>query len=214
MVIILLGAPGSGKGTQSKILVEKLNIPQLSTGDMLREAVKAGTKLGLEAKSYMDQGALVPDSVVLGLINERIQKSDCKNGFILDGFPRTIAQADGLSNLLKAVGKKINYVIALDVNEDALVERLTGRRICKNCGESYHIKFKQPKVEGVCDLCGGELFQRDDDKEEVIRKRMSVYRNQTEPLMQYYKNQGCFFLIDGMKAPDEVTKEILAILNE
>lgn len=209
MVLLLLGAPGSGKGTQAKALIEALGIPQLSTGDMLRAAVKAGTKLGQEAASFMQRGALVPDSLVLGLISERVAQPDCINGIILDGYPRNVAQADSLEQVLCKVNKRIDRVIAIDVDEEELVERLCGRRVCKSCGSSFHVKFQPPKQSGKCDACGGELIQRNDDIESVIRDRLGVYSNQTAPLLDYYSKKGALRRIKGTGAPSDVTRRIM-----
>ena len=197
MDIILLGPPGAGKGTQAKMMVEKWNIPQVSTGDILRAAVREGTQLGIEAKSYMDEGELVPDSVVIGIIEERIKEPDAKNGFILDGFPRTIAQAQALDTILEENGRKIDRVISIEVDDEELVTRLTGRRMCKGCGESFHVVFNPPASEKQCDSCGGELYQRDDDKEETIRQRLRVYHDQTSPLIVYYGKRGSLKKIEG-----------------
>ena len=213
MQLLLLGAPGSGKGTQAKFLVEKLGIPQLSTGDMLREAVKNGTSLGKQASEFMQKGALVPDSLVLGLIEERMNRSDCTKGFILDGFPRNISQADALSSLLGKIGKNISYVIAINVDEQELVERLSGRRSCKVCGAGYHVKFQPTKKEGVCDKCGGELIQRNDDVESVIRERLKVYNNQTAPLFDYYKSKDLLRSLVGTGSPADITQRILQIIQ-
>lgn len=182
MRIILLGAPGAGKGTQATFIKEHFNIPQISTGDMLRAAVKAGTPLGLEAKSYMDSGGLVPDSVIIGLVNERIKEADCENGFLFDGFPRTIPQADAM----KEAGVAIDYVVEIDVPDNAIIERMSGRRSHPESGRTYHIKFNPPKVEGKDDVTGEPLVQRDDDKEETVKKRLEVYHEQTKPLVNYY----------------------------
>ena len=213
MILLLLGAPGSGKGTQAKVLVEKLGIPQLSTGDMLRTAVKAGTKLGQEASSFMQKGALVPDSLVLGLIDERIANGDCKNGFILDGFPRNISQADALAETLKKSGYQIDRVVAISVDEGDLVQRLTGRRTCKVCSTGFHVLFQPPKVVGKCDKCSGELIQRNDDVESVIRDRLGVYNSQTAPLLDYYKKQGLLAIITGTGVPQGVTERIMDALK-
>jgi adenylate kinase len=184
MRIILLGAPGAGKGTQATFIKEHFNIPQISTGDMLRAAVKAGTSLGLEAKSYMDSGGLVPDAVIIGLVSERIKEADCKNGFLFDGFPRTIPQADAM----KAAGVIIDYVVEIDVPDSAIVERMSGRRSHPESGRTYHVKFNPPKVEGKDDVTGEPLVQREDDKEETVKKRLEVYHDQTKPLVDYYAN--------------------------
>ena len=182
MRLILLGAPGAGKGTQATFIKEKFNIPQISTGDMLRAAVKAGTPLGLEAKSYMDSGGLVPDAVIIGLVSERIKEADCQNGFLFDGFPRTIPQADAM----KAAGVGIDYVVEIDVPDEAIVERMSGRRSHPTSGRTYHVKFNPPKVAGKDDITGEDLVQRDDDKEETVKKRLEVYHSQTKPLVKYY----------------------------
>jgi adenylate kinase len=184
MRIILLGAPGAGKGTQATFIKEHFNIPQISTGDMLRAAVKAGTPLGLEAKSYMDSGGLVPDAVIIGLVSERIKEADCKNGFLFDGFPRTIPQADAM----KEAGVIIDYVVEIDVPDSAIVERMSGRRSHPESGRTYHVKFNPPKVEGKDDVTGENLVQREDDKEETVKKRLEVYHDQTKPLVDYYAN--------------------------
>lgn len=213
MNLILLGPPGAGKGTQAQMLTEKFGIPQIATGDILRAAVKEGTPMGLKAKSYMDTGALVPDEVVIGIVTERLQKDDCADGFILDGFPRTVPQADALEDNLSEVDRDLDAVLSLEVDVEALVERLTGRRTCKDCGRGYHVKFDPPKTEGVCDACGGELYQRDDDREETIRKRLEVYNEQTAPLADYYDRAGLLKRIDGMQPIDEVRKQVLEELK-
>jgi adenylate kinase len=204
MNLILLGAPGSGKGTQAKFLVRKYSIPQISTGDILREEVKSGTVLGLKAKEYMDKGQLVPDEVVVGMVEERVKKGDCTAGFILDGFPRTVAQADALEGTLQRMKKALSRVILVNVDEDELVKRLTGRRVCEKCGAGYHIIFDPPKQEGVCDKCQGKLYQRDDDKESTIRNRLKVYNNQTAPLIEYYQKKQLLSMLDGMGSIEEI----------
>ncbi len=214
MNIIFLGPPGSGKGTQAKILTEKFGIPQISTGDMLREHVGKGTDLGLKAKEYMEKGQLVPDEIILDMVKERLSESDAQKGFILDGFPRTVAQAEALDKILDSVGKKIEYVLALIVPDEELIIRLTGRRTCKNCGMMYHIKFKPPKEEGKCDACGGELYQRPDDNEETVKNRLKVYHQQTAPLIEYYKNKRILFEVDGSKSIEEITQQLLQILEK
>lgn len=213
MKLILLGPPGAGKGTQAKMLTEEFGIPQISTGDILRAAVKDGTPMGVKAKSFMDAGGLVPDEVVIGIVSERLQKPDCDTGFILDGFPRTVPQADALTDNLQKLDKNLDAVISLEVDVDALVERLTGRRTCKDCGRGYHISFDPAKVEGVCDACGGELLQRDDDQEVTIRKRLDVYRGQTSPLTDYYAAAGLLKSLDGMRPIDKVQQQILELLK-
>lgn len=204
MNLIFLGPPGSGKGTQAKMLVDKYGIPQISTGDILREAVKEGTPLGKEAKKYMDEGKLVPDEVVVGIVRERLKEPDCTKGFILDGFPRTIPQAEALDKTLQEMGKGIDHVLSLEVDREELVRRLSGRRTCKKCGAMYHIIFDPPKKDGVCDRCDGELYQRDDDKEETIRERLRVYEEQTAPLIEYYRKKGLLRPIDGVGKIEEI----------
>ncbi len=213
MNIIMLGPPGAGKGTQAKMMVEKLGIPQISTGDMLRAAVKEGTELGRKAKEYMDGGKLVPDDVVIGIVKERLAQSDCDKGFILDGFPRTIPQAEALDKVLGELGKKIEYVINVAVPNKELLTRLTGRRTCRKCGAMYHLVFNPPKKEGVCDKCGGELYQRDDDKEDTIRQRLKVYEDQTSPLIEYYRKKGVLYDVDGTGSIPEIFQEILKVLG-
>jgi len=214
MNIIFLGPPGAGKGTQAKILVEKYGIPQISTGDMLREHVAKGTELGVKAKEYMEKGQLVPDEIILSMVKERLSQPDAQKGFILDGFPRTVAQAEALDKMLEEMGKKIEFVLALIVPDEELVTRLTGRRTCKNCGMMYHIKFKPPKVEGKCDVCGGELYQRPDDNEETVRNRLKVYHEQTAPLIEYYRKKGVLFEVDGSKSIEEITNQLINILEK
>ena len=213
MNLIMLGPPGAGKGTQAKMLVEKLGIPQISTGDMLRAAVAEGTELGKKAKEYMDKGQLVPDEVVIGIVKERLSKPDCEKGFILDGFPRTVPQAEALDKILEEMGKRIDYVINIVVPDEEILKRLTGRRTCKKCGAMYHVIYNPPKQEGVCDKCGGELYQRDDDKEETIKNRLKVYAEQTAPLVDYYRKKGVLVDIDGTKSINEIFEEILKALK-
>lgn len=214
MRLVFLGAPGAGKGTQAKRLVEKYGIPQISTGDLLRAAVAAGTPLGKEAKAYMDRGELVPDKVVLGMVKERLSQNDCKKGFILDGFPRNVAQAEALDKMLSEMNMPLDLALNLDVPFDDLMKRLTGRRTCKSCGQMYNVYYSPSKVEGKCDKCGGELFQRDDDKEETIRKRLEVYRAQTEPLIDYYSKKGILKSVSGTGSIDEIFNSICAILEK
>ncbi len=213
MRLVLLGAPGAGKGTQAKKLIETYGIPQISTGDILRKAVADGTPLGKEAKSYMDKGELVPDSVVIGLVKERIAQDDCKKGYILDGFPRNIAQAEVLDKVLAEMGAPLDTALSVDVDKDVLMKRLTGRRTCRKCQQMYNIYFSLPKKEGVCDKCGGELFQRNDDKEETIRKRLDVYDAQTAPLMEYYKKKGIVKSVAGTGSIDEIFKQVCSKLG-
>jgi len=213
MRLVLLGAPGAGKGTQAKKLIEKYGIPQISTGDLLRAAVSAGTQLGKEAKSYMDRGELVPDRVVLGMVEERLKRDDCKKGYILDGFPRNVAQAEALDKMLNDLGMSLDAALSVDVPFDDLMKRLTGRRTCKACGQMYNIYFNPPKKEGVCDKCGGELFQRDDDKEETIKKRLEVYNSQTSPLIDYYSKKGILKSVNGTGSIDEIFANICKVLG-
>ncbi len=213
MKIILLGPPGAGKGTQAALLMDKYSIPQISTGDMLRAAVQAESPMGIEAKKHMDAGGLVPDSVVVGIVRERLQQPDCANGYILDGFPRTQPQADALKQVLIDLGQELDLVISLQVDTDALVERLTGRRTCTDCGKGFHLRFDPPAQDGSCRYCGGKLVQRDDDREETIRNRMSVYREQTAPLEDYYREEGLLATVDGMGEISAVQQAILAALQ-
>jgi len=213
MNIVFLGPPGAGKGTQAKILVERYGIPQISTGDMLREHRAKGTELGKKAQEYMDRGQLVPDEIILQMVKERLSQPDCEKGFILDGFPRTVTQAEALDKLLAEIGKKLDFVLALVVPDELLIERLTGRRTCKNCGMMYHIKYKPPKVDGKCDVCGGELYQRPDDNEETVRNRLKVYHESTAPLIEYYRKKGLLKEIDGSKSIEEITQQIIQILE-
>lgn len=214
MNLILLGPPGSGKGTQAKRLVQRYEIPQISTGDILRDAVKEGTPLGREAKRYMDEGKLVPDEVVVGIVRDRLKGPDCQKGFILDGFPRTIAQAEALDRILGEMGRGVDHVIDIEVDKEELLRRLTGRRTCKRCGAMYHVVFNPPKVDGVCDRCGGELYQRDDDKEETIRERLRVYEGQTAPLIEYYEKKGLLRRINGTGGIEEVEARILKAIGD
>lgn len=213
MILIFLGPPGSGKGTQAKKLATERKWPQLSTGDMLRANIQSGTKLGLEAKKFMDQGQLVPDLVVIGMIEERIAAPDCKPGFILDGFPRTIPQAEALDRMLSGRALKVDRVVEFKIDDSELLDRLTGRRTCTNCGTMYHVKSLPTKVAGVCDACGGKVVQRDDDKAEVIQKRLSVYHTQTAPLVAYYTQQGKLKSLDASLPMDEVSTELAKALK-
>ncbi len=213
MRLILLGPPGAGKGTQAKLLAEKFNIQQISTGDILRQAVKNKTKMGLKAKSYMDQGKLVPDNVVIGIIKDRLDNADCSKGFILDGFPRTIQQAESLSQALKQMEIDIDHLIDIEIDFDYLIQRLTGRWTCRECGEGYHKMSNPPKKKGVCDKCDGELYQRDDDKEETIQKRFEVYRKETEPLKDYYQKNGKLNAIKGNGGIQEIFSRITNLIT-
>ena len=211
---ILLGPPGAGKGTQAVKIVEKYSIPHISTGDIFRENIKNETELGKRAKSYMDRGELVPDELVVEIATDRLTKNDCKNGFLLDGFPRTIFQAEKLDEFLTKRGEKIDKVINIDVEKDALVKRITGRRVCKSCGASYHVVNIPPKKDGVCDLCDGELIQRADDTEETVFNRIDVYNKQTKPLVDYYDKAGVIVNIDGNKDLDDVLSDIITALGK
>jgi len=213
MNLILLGPPGAGKGTQAQMIVERYHIPQISTGDILRKAVKEATPLGTKAKTFMDQGQLVPDEVVIGIIDERLRATDCKPGFILDGFPRTIAQAEALQPILVNMGRSIDHVINIKVNAEELVRRLTGRRTCRSCGAMFHLLFHRPKAEGICDRCGGPLYQREDDKEETIRIRLKEYEKQTAPLIQYYKLKNYLRSIQGVGGQEEIFARIVRLLD-
>lgn len=213
MRVILLGPPGAGKGTQAKMLTQKYGVPQISTGDILRAAVAAGTPLGKEAKSFMDRGALVPDAVVIGIVRDRLSEPDCQEGYLLDGFPRTVAQAEALTRMLRQMGAPLPAVVSLEVDEDEVVHRLAGRRTCQACGEPFHIKFHPPRVGGICDKCSGNLVQREDDKEETVRRRLQVYREQTEPLISYYRKQGLVKTVNGLGETGEVFARIVRTLE-
>jgi len=213
MQIILMGPPGAGKGTQAVNLVKRYGLLHISTGDMFREAVKEGTPLGKEAKSYMDAGKLVPDEVTIGIVRERLSKDDCKKGFILDGFPRTVEQADALAEIFKDNGMKLTAVVNISAPTQDLLERAVGRRICKNCGHSFHVKFHPTKVEGVCDDCGGATYQRADDSEETMKSRLSVYESSTRPLIEYYKKAGVYKEIDGRQDIAKVEADLAAVLE-
>ncbi len=206
MNIILLGAPGAGKGTQAAVICEKLNIPTISTGNIIREALKNGTEMGLKAKSYMDAGKLVPDEVVIGIVKERLAKDDCANGFILDGFPRTIPQAEALD----AMGVVIDKVIDIEVADEVIVNRLSGRRVCEKCGRPYHLESLKPKVEGICDDCSGTLVQRKDDSIETVKARLDIYHNETEPLKDYYAKQNKLVIVEGQDTVEDTSKLVLA----
>ena len=214
MKIIMLGAPGAGKGTQAKKIAEKYGIPHISTGDIFRANIKNQTELGRKAKSYMDQGALVPDELTLELIMDRFTNDDCKNGYVLDGFPRTIPQAEALTKALADKQDAVDFAINVDVPDEAIVSRMSGRRACLACGGTYHIKFNPTKVEGICDACGGELVLRNDDKPETVQKRLDVYHEQTQPLIDYYQTQNILKEVDGTLALEEVFQAIIAILED
>ena len=214
MKIIMLGAPGAGKGTQAKQIAAKYDIPHISTGDIFRANIKNGTELGKKAKEYMDQGMLVPDELTCDLVMDRIVQDDCENGFVLDGFPRTIPQAEALTNALTKIGQAMDFAIDVDVPDENIVNRMSGRRACLNCGATYHIVFNPTKTEGVCDACGNETVLRDDDKPETVQKRLTVYHDQTQPLIDYYKEQNILKTVDGTKPMDEVFSDIVAILGE
>ena len=213
MRIILLGPPGAGKGTQAAGIVEKYNIPHISTGDIFRKNIKEGTDLGKKAKEYMDQGLLVPDELTVGLVTDRITQDDCKNGFMLDGFPRNVSQAEQLDTFLKENNIELSNVINIEVDKNILVSRAVGRRICKSCGATYHVEFNPPKIEGVCNVCQGELYQRADDNEETVSKRIQVYLDETKPLADYYAKVGILSNINGQQSIDEVFGDIVAALG-
>lgn len=213
MYILLMGPPGAGKGTQAERLIAKYNIPQISTGDMFRAAVKEQTPLGLEAKKYMDNGQLVPDAVTVGIVKERLAKDDCKKGFILDGFPRTTSQAVSLDAILRDLGIKLDGVINIAVPDEELIRRTSGRQICRSCGATYHVTSKPAKVAHICDKCGGELYQRDDDKPETVKKRLGVYSAQTKPLIDYYKNTNKYIEVDGQRDMSDVFVDIVTKLE-
>lgn len=213
MYLLLMGPPGAGKGTQAAKLVERYDIPHVSTGDIFRGALQERTPLGLEAKRYMDVGALVPDQVTVGITRERLAKSDCIGGFILDGFPRTLQQAHALDQMLAKMGIRLNRVVNIVVTDQDLIPRLTGRRICQSCGSTYHIAFRPSAQEGICDRCGGELYQRDDDHEETVRERLEVYHRQTRPLIEYYSERDLYTEINGAQATDIVFRDIIVSLT-
>lgn len=214
MNIILMGLPGAGKGTQASEIIKKYPIPHISTGDMFRAAIKNNTELGQKAKSFMDNGELVPDEVTIGIVRERLLEEDAKRGFLLDGFPRTVEQAEALNEMLAAVDRKIEGVINIDVQEEELMNRLTGRRICEVCGTTYHLVFNPPKVDGICDIDGGKLYQRADDNPETVRTRLDVNIKQTKPLIDFYTKQGVLFNVDGSKDIKDVTTEVEKVLNQ
>ncbi len=212
--VVLLGPPGAGKGTQATRISEKYQIPHISTGDIFRANVKQGTALGVKAKEYMDKGLLVPDELVCDLVEDHVGQDDCKNGYLLDGFPRTVFQAEHFDGFLKRNGQKLDKVVDIEVTEDILLPRMIGRRVCRNCGKPYHVVSMPPKKEGVCDVCGGEVYQRDDDKEETVINRFRVYHDQTSPLIEYYKNAGILSEIDGAQELAKVFEDICALLGD
>ena len=214
MKIIMLGAPGAGKGTQAKKNAEKYQIPHISTGDIFRANIKGGTELGMKAKTFMDQGMLVPDEITIGMLMDRIGQEDCINGYVLDGFPRTIPQAESLTKALAERGEKVDYAINVDVPDENIINRMSGRRACLGCGATYHITFNPPVKEGICDTCGQELVLRDDDKPETVKKRLDVYHQQTQPLIDYYKNAEVLAEVDGTQPMDAVFQGIVEILGE
>ena len=214
MKIIMLGAPGAGKGTQAKKIAEKYQIPHISTGDIFRANIKGGTELGMKAKTFMDQGMLVPDEITIGMLMDRIGQEDCINGYVLDGFPRTIPQAESLTKALAERGEKVDYAINVDVPDENIINRMSGRRACLGCGATYHITFNPPVKEGICDTCGQELVLRDDDKPETVKKRLDVYQQQTQPLIDYYKNAEVLAEVDGTQPMDAVFQGIVEILGE
>ncbi len=213
MKIIMLGAPGAGKGTQAKKIAEKYQIPHISTGDIFRANIKEGTELGAKAKAFMDQGLLVPDELTVALVADRIVKDDCKDGFVLDGFPRTIPQAQALEDALAKMGSRMDFAIDVDVPDESIVSRMGGRRACVGCGSTYHLVYAPTKTEGVCDKCGGETVLRDDDKPETVQKRLSVYHDQTQPLIEFYSNQGILKSVDGTQPMEDVFAAIVQILG-
>lgn len=214
MNIILMGLPGAGKGTQASEIVKKFPIPHISTGDMFRKAIKDQTELGKEAKSYMDRGELVPDEVTVGIVKERLSEDDAKKGFLLDGFPRTLEQAEALSKIMDELGRKIDAVINIEVPEEELMNRLTGRRVCETCGTTYHLVFNPPKVDGICDIDGGKLYQREDDNPETVAKRLEVNVKQSKPILEYYDNKGVVKNVDGSKDIKDVTDSVIHILED
>lgn len=213
MKIIMLGAPGAGKGTQAQMIADKYNIPHISTGDIFRANIKNGTELGKKAKEYMDKGLLVPDELTVELLLDRVAQDDCKNGYVLDGFPRTIPQADVLDKELTKLGDRVDYAVNVDVPDENIVRRMSGRRACLKCGATYHIEHIPPKTEGVCDKCGSELVQREDDKPETVMNRLKVYHDQTQPLIEYYENKNILKTVDGTKDMKEVFEDITSILG-
>lgn len=214
MKIVMLGAPGAGKGTQAIKIADKYDIPHISTGDIFRANIKGGTELGQKAKSYIDKGELVPDEVTIGMLLDRIAQDDCKNGYVLDGFPRTIPQAESLTEALKSQGDQIDFALNIDVPDEAIIERMSGRRACPKCGATYHIVYAAPRTENICDKCGTELIIRSDDKPETVKDRLNVYHQQTEPLIAYYKAAGVLREVDGTQELPKVFEDVVAILSE
>ena len=213
MKIIMVGAPGAGKGTQAKRIAEKYGIPHISTGDIFRANLKEGTELGLKAKVFMDKGALVPDEITIGMLMDRIHQPDCKDGYVLDGFPRNIPQAEALTKALSEANESMDAVVDVDVPDENIMDRMSGRRTCRKCGEGYHTKYSPSKVEGICDVCGGELYIRDDDKSETVKKRLTVYHDQTQPLIDYYTKQGILKSVNGTQMMEKVFADIVKILD-
>ncbi len=213
MKLIMLGAPGAGKGTQAKKISAKYGIPHISTGDIFRANIKGGTELGMKAKAFMDQGQLVPDEITIGMLLDRIKEDDCQKGYVLDGFPRTIPQAESLAKALTELGDKIDWAVNVDVPDENIISRMSGRRACLGCGQTYHIVYNAPSQEGICDVCGQELVLRDDDKPETVQKRLEVYHKQTQPLIDYYRGAGVLAEVDGTKDLEEVFQDIVKILG-
>ncbi|HHY24167.1 MAG TPA: adenylate kinase [Clostridiaceae bacterium] len=213
MRLVLLGAPGAGKGTQAQVISEKFCIPHISTGDIFRSNIKNGTDMGKKAKEYIDKGLLVPDEVTINIVKDRLKESDCKNGFILDGFPRTIPQAEALDGVLSDLGTSLDFVVNISVSDNEIIERLSGRRVCQKCGKSYHIKYNPPTVGGVCDACASKVIQRDDDKEETVISRIETYHKQTEPLIDYYSRKGILLTVEGRELIEDTTKEVMKVLG-
>ena len=213
MKLIMLGAPGAGKGTQAKKISAKYKIPHISTGDIFRTNIKSGTELGMKAKAFMDQGQLVPDEITIGMLLDRIKETDCENGYVLDGFPRTIPQAESLTKALTDLGDKIDWAINVDVPDEDIISRMSGRRACLGCGQTYHVVYNAPKQEGICDVCGQELILREDDKPETVGRRLEVYHEQTQPLIDYYRAAGVLAVVDGTQDLEKVFQDIVKILG-
>lgn len=213
MLVVLMGPPGAGKGTQAEKLAKEFALPHISTGDIFRGAVKEGTEMGKKAKEYMDKGELVPDEIVIGIVKERLARPDCNEGFLLDGFPRTVEQAEALDEVLEDLKLKISAVVSVDVQEEELINRLTGRRVCRSCGATYHLKFNPPKVRNICDHCSGELYQRSDDTIDTVKERLAIYRKQTMPIIEYYEQKDLFYSVDGSRTINDVFVDIAAHLQ-